>query len=476
MSNNAPQFERKPAWPIALNTLTAALISGAIATWAGFFVTPPTGWYADQAFTPSVAWLRELFHTAGTDAVTAEPVFKLLLHPMSVVWRALDTIDSFDLIAPLSLRLAVIAGVALVTAVIVGLYTCGGSERVDRLKHIRGRRLLRGGKAIRQATCTQRKSIRKFGRGIDVAPRIPISLETETKHFLLVGASGGGKTQTLLFWIDQLLRDRAKILIHDTKGDMTASLPDDGFILLAPHDSRSWAWRIAQDCQGMAAARELAARLIPAGKEPMWTNGAREILTGVIRSLQLKHASQWDWSHLRDAAFSAPSDLQSLLLNAHPEGARFVEVDDRGVPNKTSFSFLVTLWSSIGSIVSPLAAAWANVPEERKISLTAWLNDDQAERRSLVLQRSSEFNDLSEAWIGAAIQLMANYAASAGFGDSPSRRIWLVLDEFAQLGKLKGFQQFLEVGRSRGIRCALGVQDLEQLEVAPSVRTVWRLC
>ena len=195
----------------------------------------------------------------------------------------------------------------------------------------------------------------------------------------------------------------------------------------------------------------------------MWTNGAREIFTGVIRALQLEHDDRWDWRHLRDTAFLAPNELQSLLLGVHPEGAHLIEVDERVVPNKTSFSFLVTLWSNIGSIISPLATAWADVPDERRVSLTEWLNDDQVERRTLVLQRSSEFSDLSEAWIGAAVQLMANYAASANFGDSPNRRIWLFLDEFAQLGQLKGFRQFLEVGRSRGIRCALGVQDLEQL-------------
>lgn len=30
-------------------------------------------------------------------------------------------------------------------------------------------------------------------------------------------------------------------------------------------------------------------------------------------------------------------------------------------------------------------------------------------------------------------------------------------------GKLEGFEQFLEVGRSKGIRCVIDVQDLEQL-------------
>ena len=464
MAYLAPQHERKPAWPIIINTVLAALISGSVAVWSTFVRLPPTGWRADQEFPASLSWLADLFRAAGSEAITSRSPLQLVQSPLGVFGSVLDSIDRFDLLEPLSMRMVLVTGIILLCVTFTGIYTYAELEEVDRLKHIRGRQLLRGKKALRRAAKAQRKSIRKTGRGIAVAPKVPISLESETKHFLLVGASGGGKTQTLLYWIDQLLRDRAKILLHDTKGDMTASLPDDGFMLMAPHDARSWAWDIAKDCQGIAAARELASRLIPAGKEPMWSNGAREILTGIIRWLQITHRDQWTWGHLRETAFSSPTDLQSLLLTSHPEGAKFIEIDEEtGVPHKTSFSFLVTMWSSIGSIVSPLAEAWGKAPEGRKISLTAWLKDDETKHRSIILQRSSEFSDLSEAWIGAAVQLMANYAASAGFGDSPNRRIWLFLDEFAQLGKLKGFRQFLEVGRSRGLRCALGVQDLEQL-------------
>jgi len=465
MFNQLPaQMERKPAWVIVLNIALAGLIAGTVALWCGFYLLPPVGWYADHPFTTSASWLFDLVANASTQAGQSQPLYQHFLEPMAGVRVFLANIEHFDLIAPLSWRIFAAIFIATVTALGVGLYTYRGLERVDRLKHIRGRRLRKGRKAVRHATRAQRKSMRKSGCGIKIAPGLPISLETETRHFLLVGASGGGKTQTLLYWIDQLLAGRDKLLIHDTKGDMTASLPQDDYILLAPHDKRSWAWDIARDCKGLAAARELASRLIVLGSDPIWGNGAREILTGIIRSLQVDFGVQWDWKNLSERAFSSPADILSFLNNTHPEGARYIEIDEEtGTPNKTTFSFLVTLWASIGSIVSPLAAAWGDVADTQKISLTAWLANNDVEHRTIILQRSSEFSDLSEAWIGAAVQLMANFAASASFGDSTQRRIWLFLDEFAQLGKVKGFQQFLEVGRSRGIRCAIGLQDLEQL-------------
>jgi hypothetical protein len=81
----------------------------------------------------------------------------------------------------------------------------------------------------------------------------------------------------------------------------------------------------------------------------------------------------------------------------------------------------------------------------------------------LVLQRSPRYPALSAAWIGAAIDCLAATAASADLPDSDQRRIWLMLDEFPQLGKLKAFRQLLEVGRSKGICCVLAMQDIQQL-------------
>tara|TARA_R110001606_G_scaffold399293_1_gene583880 strand:+ start:12210 stop:13988 length:1779 start_codon:yes stop_codon:yes gene_type:complete len=456
---------RKPFWTANLTATVSALLAATAFTWISFVHMPPIGLNGDLTFTTDVPWLLKLWQHGWHQATTGVTAWQFVQDPTRWFRVLLQTIDRFDLRGELIWRLCAILVGALLTTSAVWFYTWSGLTPVDRLKHIRGRQLITGRKAARQARRAQNRLIRQHGRGINIAPGIPLSLETETKHFLLVGASGGGKTQTLRYWIDQAVKSNDKLLLHDTKGDMTSGFPSDDFVLLAPHDARTWAWDVARDCKGLASARELASRLIPAsGDNPMWANGAREILTGLIRFLQIHEGNQWDWRSLRDIAFSSPTDILESLNDVHQEGAKYIEIDpETGIPHKTSFSFLVTLWSGIGGVVSPLAAAWSDIPDDRKVSLTAWLRDGDARPRSIILQRSSEFADLSEAWIGAAVQLLANDAASTSFGDSCDRRVWMFLDEFAQLGKLKGFQQFLEVGRSRGIRCAFGLQDLEQL-------------
>lgn len=463
-SKLAPQAERKSFLPIAFNAAFSGAFALALSVWVSFIIVPPTGWFNDHPFNAMPDWLLPYLISAWDQTITSYKLITHLNDPVGSLTHFLNIIDQHDLISPITWRLSIVITTMALACLMSGLYATSYIDSKSLLKHIRGRQLFKGKVAIRKARQLNKKAVRKSGFGFNIAPRIPISLEHETKHFLLVGASGSGKTQTLLFWIDQLLKQNTKMVLHDTKGDLTSSLPDDSFILLAPHDERSWAWDIAKDCQGIAAARELASRIIPDGKDPIWTNGAREIFTGIIRSVQATKGDTWSWQHLSDIAFGDPVELRDTLIKHHPEGANYLEIDEMtGTPVKTSYSFLVSLWSYIGSIISPLAAAWSDAPVSRRISLTDWLANEDTEHRTLILQRSAEFDDLSKVWISTAVQYMANFAASPSLGDSRSRRIWFILDEFAQLDEVKGFNQLLEVGRSKGIRSVIGVQDLEQL-------------
>ena len=67
------------------------------------------------------------------------------------------------------------------------------------------------------------------------------------------------------------------VLVIDVKGDMTATLPGEP-LLIALQDLRSMIWDVARDCRTKQDARELAARIIPASHDPMWSDAARGIL------------------------------------------------------------------------------------------------------------------------------------------------------------------------------------------------------
>ena len=195
----------------------------------------------------------------------------------------------------------------------------------------------------------------------------------------------------------------------------------------------------------------------------MWGQGSRAILTGLIVRLQRIKPLEWTWRDLLESTFLLPENMKVELEAYYPEAARFICLDaESGEPNLTSYGFFVGAQAPVAELVGSLAAAWSEIPTERSISLVEWMLDDE-DRRPIILQRSSEYPSLSSMWIGAALDTIAAVAGSNRLSESKSRRIWLLLDEFAQIDVDDDFQQVLMVGRSRGICAVLGLQDPHQL-------------
>ena len=141
-----------------------------------------------------------------------------------------------------------------------------------------------GPDAVVNANATLADGIARTGRGLEIVPGVTLSKEQTARSILTVADPGGGKTVCFWHHIFQLLETDCFLIVHDTKGDMTARWPNADFILLAPQDTRSWGWAIGKDIVGAVLAREFAALLVAASdREPSWPSGAQEILVGVIR-------------------------------------------------------------------------------------------------------------------------------------------------------------------------------------------------
>ena len=350
---------------------------------------------------------------------------------------------------------------ALVIAVfgfVLGLWTGFKPKQTD--KHQGGRRFLDGDAAIKAMSIKANADIERSGAGIHLHPDLPISLDTEVKHFMLVGAPGSGKTQTLHFLLKQLFkRDGAgdKMIIYDTKGDFTAAYPKA--LLVAPWDARSPAWDIAKDCTTAGQARELATRFIADSKDPMWAEGTRAILVSLIVKLQADMPFKWTWRDLADhiALASADADLlTSWVQRFNPVQAAVVM---GGAESKTVQSFMTTLATS-ATLIAQLAEAWEN--KSARISFTQWLHDENPKYRQIILQGDGRFASLTKAYTSAIINLLSQEIRSPLFDDSSTRRLWFILDEAPSLGKVDILPMVTE-GRSKGVRVLACFQDQSQI-------------
>ncbi|MGQ3048280.1 MAG: type IV secretion system DNA-binding domain-containing protein [Niveispirillum sp.] len=395
-----PMLERKPTAAAvtvgSILTLISVVALGAIL----LQFIPPLGWYADHPFPASLSWLwaysgdtlrQEWWRSAGMSL------------PQRVDWLVHATwtnaILPFDIVHAYRLRLTAVVIISAMVGMTGSLLFSLLSPYRDGLTHLTGRRLWRGYEAISKIRRTLRSAINCYGSGLAIAPSVVIDRAREVQHIGLCGTTGSGKTTILRALAQQVLSRNDKVVLHDTKGDVVAGLPAERFILMAPHDARSHAWDVAQDITSSQDARELAARLIHDSREPMWSGAAREILTGIVISLQRRQSRRWSWRDLANAAFMPTSDLLCLLQDHHPAAARYIEIDSQsGAPTRTTHGILITMWADVVGVIQPLASAWGDAPPERRFSLSRWLVDDKARLpKALVLQRSPRYPKLSEA-------------------------------------------------------------------------------
>lgn len=325
----------------------------------------------------------------------------------------------------------------------------------DALIHIRGRRLLTGKEAASAFGKESRHECKVHGEGLRMHPLFsPLSLDRETRHILVMGSVGGGKTQVIKPLMQAARMRKDKVFIYDNKGDFSAEMPG---VIVAPWDARSVAWDIASDCTSKQDAKELAARLIVESKDPLWSNAARQVLTGMVIKLQSERPRKWTWQNLADLIPLPQDELLIVMQKYFPEGIRAVEE-----ASKTTQSILINL-SAFAGIIFDLADAWGT--SKKRFSFVNWLKNQGREAKvsTVIVQGSGRFAELQKAYIGGIIAAMASRINSAEIGESKTRRVWFFLDEFAQLGKVSGFAPLLEIGRSKGIRVVIGLQDINQI-------------
>ncbi|WP_018716644.1 type IV secretion system DNA-binding domain-containing protein [Arhodomonas aquaeolei] len=354
-----------------------------------------------------------------------------------------------------------VAGAALGVAAGATLGGVAGAPRPPVTE--RGRIVTRGARAA--AAESRRESRHAGGPGVHIHPEVRISRDRETRGIMLSGSVGAGKTVILQHLIGDILANpSARLLIHDIKGDFTATVPGlmreagGGLGLIAPWDARSMRWSVAADIRSSADARELASRLIPSGEadgtDSHWTQGAAMILGGLIVSLARRTRGQWGWRELvAEIGQSYPQLREAAIAGAPATEALLTHRE----PSPTTASYLSLLTSSAGGLISDLAAADAEHARHRPFSARQWLRGHGP--RVVILGGSTRYATLATALHSSIVRAIAG--GLDALEDDPERRIWLVLDEAAQLGRVD-LQPIVETGRSKGVCVVTGWQDVAQ--------------
>ena len=333
---------------------------------------------------------------------------------------------------------------------------------VDGYIHIRGRKLLEGSAALRAAASMMRMEIGKDASKADlwIHPKVRFSTARMATHGLLVGKVGGGKTTIILPLISQIISGGFKALVFDIKGDFTSKFyagVKGPVALLAPWDRRSLIWDIARDCRTRAEAVRFASYLIKDSKDPMWSAAARQLCVGFLVHLQQTRGEKWGWKDLADMLSTPETELLAIMREANPEAIRAVEQT-----GTTTTGILINL-SAFMSVIFDLAEAWPEPIPGRMFSIQQWIFSDTTRHRVVLLGGNKEYGALMSSFVSALVAQAAACVCSPRLNESRTRRLYFILDEFPQLGKID-IEPLIAVGRSKGARVWLGLQDFGQLK------------
>ena len=368
-----------------------------------------------------------------------------------------------DLLDAALAGLAIGAGIAI--AVLAALHYAGG--RLKRGRRLRGGELVSARQLRRRAAPPRLR--RWFGFGADRPYRIagiPWPARTETRHTLVSGTTGSGKTVLIADLVEQIRQRGERCVIYDKMGSYAETFFDPRRdVLLNPLDARAPRWSPFLEARDARDFDTMAAALIPRQKDavdPFWITAARQLFSHGA-------AVFWKRGETRNRVLVEHLLKTSLdTLAEAMEGTVAQSIVDPANP-KTALSVRAMLTANIGALEL--------LPDQgTPFSIRDWIENDGGGGFLFLTSRGDQhasLRGLISTWLEIAVNALLSLPRDDG------RRIWIVLDELPTLHQLPSLRPGLAESRQFGGCFVLGVQvfsALRDLYGRDGAETVSGLC
>ena len=118
----------------------------------------------------------------------------------------------------------------------------------------------------------------------------PLVKDSETKHILITGTTGSGKSICMMELMDHIRTRKQRAIVYDDSGTFIKHYyRSDRDIILNPLDERCPGWNIWQEGEDLADFEAIAASLMPlhlSGSDPFWIHSARTIFATLAEKLR----------------------------------------------------------------------------------------------------------------------------------------------------------------------------------------------
>lgn len=307
---------------------------------------------------------------------------------------------------------------------------------------------------------------------------VVFSEDTLSKHTLLIGGTGCGKTNVFNYFVQQIkcqLKQDDVMIIFDTKGDFLRRFYSVGDVVISnlkTHADISSKWNIYKEIvvdgfdnndvynNAHEITRSFFRDAIEKSGQPFFPNAARDLLVSLIVAHVRMGAEDLDFKK----AFFNNKALKEYLDRLTPK--RIAKLLSNSV-----FSDLSSVLSYIGDGTSDqslgVLAELQNVI--RQILIGTFADDGRFSVREFVRKKGAktlfvEYDMSIGETLSPIYRLLFDLALKEAMGrKKPEGNVYLICDEFKLLPHLQHIEDGVNFGRSLGVKIIAGIQSIEQL-------------
>jgi len=307
----------------------------------------------------------------------------------------------------------------------------------DGKKHLRGTQIV-------TANRLRRRTNKDQPGGLTIAG-IPIPSALEPLSFRFVGSPGSGKSQAINRMVLEFRQRGDAAVIADSGGELMQSLMLKKDLILNPFDARSVNWSPFAEIRGAHDTVRIVKSIIPdaEGQEQQWRMYAQQVLQ--VTSGRAKNG----W--LTYICCAAPTDEWANLVQNSPAARWFEPANDRPFG---SISGVITTFITPFSYLDPEAG-------EESFSIVRFVESARETGAVLWLPYRADSRAAVATLFSSAIDIATT--AVMAMGSDRGRRLFLVMDELAALGKVNCLSDALAQGRKFGLCAIAGIQTIAQV-------------
>jgi type IV conjugative transfer system coupling protein TraD len=289
--------------------------------------------------------------------------------------------------------------------------------------------------------------------------KMPLVKDMETRHFLVTGSTGSGKTNLIHNLLPQIEDKKQAALVIDQTGEMIAKYykPERGDIIFNPFDDRNWLWDFWADCSDDESLERFSNILMGFSRrasgtrsDPFWEKSATEIFESAVKYQR----TTGDKSIENLTTLVRQTNINVLRQKLNGSAASRYLMSENGVTANSILSVLTTSTKPLSYL--------QDISEQKSFSLKEYFNGVQKGQNSWLFLATKPSNRQLTLPLIACLSELA-LAQLMDIGIDEKRRVWFVMDELAALGVLPGLSPLMTEGRKYGACVLAGLQSLNQL-------------